>query len=110
MQAPARAYTEIDMSVLPDSQTLSDFCRRYGIRRLSLFGSAARGGVTASSDIDFLVEYDPAQRPGLVRLQEIEDELSSLCQGRPVDLVNPRYLNPRLRDRILREAIVQYEE
>ena len=97
------------MSPLPDRQRISDFCRRHNIRRLSVFGSAARGELTASSDVDFLVEYDPAHRPGLVQLQQIEDELSALCQGRSVELVNPKYLNPRLRDRIPREAIVQYE-
>ena len=62
------------MSPLPDHQIVSDFCRRHHIRRLSVFGSAARGELTRSSDIDFLVEYDPAHRPGLVMLQEIEDE------------------------------------
>lgn len=97
------------MGPLPDRQTISGFCRKHGIRRLSVFGSAARGELTPSSDIDFLVEYHPECRPGLVKLQEIEDELSRLCQGRPVDLVNPKYLNPRLRDRILSEAVVQYE-
>jgi predicted nucleotidyltransferase len=34
-----------------------------------------------SSDIDFLVEYDPAQRPRLVELQQIEDELSACARG-----------------------------
>lgn len=97
------------MSPLPDRQALSAFCRKHHVHRLSLFGSAARGDLQPSSDIDFLIEYEPAHRPGLIELQEIEDELSALCQGRPVDLVNPKYLNPRLRDRILGEAIVQYE-
>ena len=97
------------MGPLPDRHMISAFCRRHNIRRLSVFGSAARGELLPSSDVDFLVEYDPLRRPGAVELQEIEDELSALCQGRPVDLVNPRYLNPRLRERILREAVVQYE-
>ena len=97
------------MESLPDHHVLSSFCQRHNIRRLSVFGSAARGELLASSDVDFLVEYDPSHRPGVVKLQEIEDELSALCHGRPVDLVNPRYLNPRLRERILREAVVQYE-
>lgn len=94
---------------LPEPQVVSAFCRKHNIRRLSVFGSAARGELQPSSDIDFLVEYDPSHRPGLVELQQIQDELSELCQGRPVDLVNPKYLNPRLRDRILGEAVLQYE-
>lgn len=94
---------------LPEPHIVSAFCRKHGIRRLSVFGSAVRGELQPSSDIDFLIEYDPSRRPGLVQLQEIEDELSRLCDGRPVDLVNPKYLNPRLRERVLNEAIVQYE-
>jgi predicted nucleotidyltransferase len=97
------------MGVLPDHNILSAFCQRHSIRRLSLFGSAARGDLRPGSDVDFLVEYDPAHHPGLVELQQIEDELSALCQRRPVDLLNPKYLNPRLRERILGEAIVHYE-
>ena len=99
----------VSMVLLPDRHMLTAFCRRHYIRRLSVFGSAARGELLPSSDVDFLVEYDPSHRPGIVELQEIEDELSALCHGRPVDLVNPRYLNPRLRERILGEAVVQYE-
>lgn len=95
--------------LLNDTPALADFCQKHHIRRLSLFGSAVRGEMMPSSDVDFLVEYDPAHRPGLVELQDIEDELSQLCGGRRVDLVNPKYLSPLLRDRILREVIVQYE-
>lgn len=98
------------LATILDPSSLNSFCRRYGIERLSLFGSAARGELRPDSDLDFLVEYAPGQRPGLVRLQEIEDELSRLCGGRRVDLVNPRYLNPRIKDRILAEAELQYGE
>ena len=45
----------------------------------------------------------------MVELQEIEDRLSALY-GRKVDLVNPKYLNPRLKGRILAEAQLQYGE
>jgi hypothetical protein len=93
-----------------EPQSLARFCRRHHITRLSLFGSAARGEMTPASDVDFLVEYEEGHRPGLVQLQQIQDELSDLCGGRAVDLVNPRRLNPRLRDRILAEAQLQYAE
>ena len=99
----------MNLGVLPDQNILSDFCRRHNIRRLSIFGSAARGDLRPGSDVDFLVEYDPAHHPGMTELQQIEDELSAMCEGRPVDLLNPRYLNPRLRQRILGDAVVQYE-
>jgi predicted nucleotidyltransferase len=87
-----------------DSRELELVCRRYGVRRLSLFGSAVRGELQPDSDVDFLVEYDPSKRPGMVEMQELADRLSALYGGRKVDLVNPKYLNPRLKTRILAEA------
>ncbi len=86
------------MAALLDKEALERFCRRHHIVRLSLFGSAVRGELRAQSDLDFLVEYAAGHRPGLV------------AGWRQVDLVNPKYLNPRLRDRILAEAQMQYAE
>jgi hypothetical protein len=81
-----------------------------GVRRMSLFGSAVRGELGPASGIDFLVEYDPSNRPGMVEMQEIEDRLAALYGGRKIDLANPKYLNPRLKERILAEAQLQYGE
>jgi len=44
------------------------------------------------------------------RVFDIEEELSLVFDGRRIDLVNEKYLNPRLRKRILDEAKVQYGE
>jgi hypothetical protein len=44
------------------------------------------------------------------RIFQIEDELSALFGGRKVDIVNRKYLNHRIRDRILAEEEVQYAE
>jgi len=109
------AFQDVPMAVeisstLPDNLALERFCRRHHIVRLSVFGSAAREEIQPQSDVDFLVEYEAGHRHSLVALQQMEDELSELCGGRKVDLVNPRYLNPRLRDRILAEARLQYAE
>ena len=98
------------MAEILAKQALERFCPRRHIVRLSLFGSAVRGELRSDSDLDFLVEYEAGHRPGLVALQQIEDDLSELCGGRRVDLVNPKYLNHRLRDRILAEAQLQYAE
>jgi predicted nucleotidyltransferase len=75
-----------------------------------MFGSAVRGELTPDSDVDLLVEFDPDHRPGLVGRHELEQELSALFGGRRVDLVNPKYLNRRIRDRVLAEAEVQFAE
>jgi len=89
---------------------LADLCRRHYIRRLALFGSILRDDFRPDSDVDILVEFNPDHRPGMVRLYEIEQELSRLCGGHKVDLVNPKYLNHRIRDRVLAEAEVQFAE
>jgi predicted nucleotidyltransferase len=90
-------------------ERLADFCRRNHIRRLSLFGSVLRDDFRADSDIDVLVEFEPGHVPGL-RFIRLQDELSTLFEGRPVDLVTPKFLNRRIRDEVLRTAQVQYAE
>jgi len=66
-----------------------------------------RDDFTPESDIDVLVEFEPGHIPGF-RFVNVQDELSVLLGGRTVDLVTPKFLNYRIRDRVLREAKVQY--
>jgi len=94
---------------LPSESLLADFCKRRHIRRLSIFGSALRDDLRPDSDVDVLVEFQPGHTPGW-EIIDLEEELGSLFGGRRVDLVNPKYLHPRLRDRILASAVVQYAE
>ncbi len=47
-----------------DAAKLADLCPQYGVTELSLFGSAVRGEMGPDSDIDVLVEFDPAARVG----------------------------------------------
>jgi predicted nucleotidyltransferase len=92
-----------------DTAKLAAFCRRHHIRKLSFFGSVLRDDYGADSDVDVLVEFAPGHTPGLA-IVDVGDELSALLGGRRVDMVNPRYLNRRLRGCVLREAEVQYAE
>jgi uncharacterized protein len=94
---------------LPPRPLLADFCQRHHIRRLSLFGSVLRDDFRPDSDVDVLVEFQPGRTPGW-EIVDLEEELSSLFDGRRIDLVNPKYLNHRLRDTILNSAVVQYAE
>lgn len=71
---------------------LSDYCRQHHIRRLSLFGSYAKGTAHADSDIDLLVEFDSGMAPGLIGLSAMEAELSTLMGGRKIDLRTPQEL------------------
>lgn len=77
--------------------------RVLGVKSLSLFGSTARDEARADSDVDLLVELDYDKLPawGLIDLRL---HLKNLLQ-REVDLTNPNLLKPRLRSRILKEAI-----
>ena len=88
---------------------LGAFCRRHQIRRLRVFGSTARREDGPESDVDLLVEFRPGHAPGW-EIVALEEELSGLLDGRRVDLVNPKYMNHRLRDRILAEAETLYDE
>lgn len=91
------------------TNVIADFCRRHQVRRLALFGSALRDDFRPDSDIDVLVEFEPGHVPDFFRLYDIEQELSALFDGRPVDLVTYRALNIHLRDEVLASAQVQYE-
>ena len=86
-----------------DSSTLAELCRRFGVRELSLFGSAARGELRADSDIDVMVEFEPGIRIGLLKFQSLIDELDLLI-GRKVDLVTKRGLKPWVRTQVLKDA------
>jgi len=92
-----------------DRDIIAEFCRRNHIRRLALFGSVLRDDFGPGSDVDVLVEFEPGQLVGL-RFIEIERELSNLLGGRKVDLITPKFLNRRIRDRVLASAEVQYGE
>lgn len=87
---------------------LTDYCRSHHIRRLSLFGSQARGDARPNSDIDLLVEFDEGMSPGLIGLASMESELSGMLGGRKVDLRTPRELSHHFRDEVMRNAQVQY--
>ncbi len=92
---------------LPEDK-VAEFCRLHRIRRLALFGSVLRDDFRSDSDVDVLVEFEQGFRVGLIRLAGIELELSKLI-GRKVDLNTPGFLSKYYRDRILNEALVQYD-
>ena len=94
--------------VVPSDQ-LAAFCRRHHVTSLSLFGSVLRSDFHPESDVDVLIEFEPGHHPGFGLIQ-IQDELSDLLGGRPINLVSPKFLNRRIRDRVLAEAEVIYGE
>lgn len=89
------------------TDSLIEFCRRYHIRKMALFGSALRGELKPESDLDILVEFDPAYIPGL-HFMTMQEELSALL-GRRVDLNTPNFLSHHFRDEVLATAELLYE-
>ncbi len=93
---------------MPLSSALSAFCRKNKIKKLSLFGSILRPDFRPDSDVDILVEFVPGEKPGFLGLQKMENELSGLFGGRHIDLHTAEDLSRYFRERVVREAELQY--
>lgn len=76
--------------------------RAAGIRRLSMFGSVARGDAAADSDVDLAAELDPSVHMDLFRLTALERRIADLL-GRPVDLLPEPVEKRRLQVNIDRD-------
>ena len=87
------------------------FCQKHRIRRLDVFGSVARGQMTAASDLDLLVTPDEVHPPSTAELLEMAGEAEELA-GTPVDFVlRPsleRSPNRFAREHILATAVCVY--
>ena len=92
---------------LISEEKLSEFCNKRNISKLSLFGSALRDELNENSDIDLLVEFKQNNVPGLMKLAEIELELTEMI-GRKVDLRTPAELSRYFRNEVLSKAKVEY--
>ena len=92
---------------------IADICRRFGVRQLSVFGSAARVDDfdPERSDVDFLVEFNSRapEAPSLKTYFELKDSLEALF-GRSVDLVEPGAIrNPYFKASIERSREPVFE-
>ena len=91
-----------------DHDALAEFCRKWRIRELSIFGSALRDDFGPQSDLDFLVSFEEGTGFDLFDLFEMKEELEARC-GRSVDLVQKEALrNPWRKREILRTCEVLY--
>jgi len=82
--------TELVLSVLDEHR---EELRRLGVRRLGLFGSTVRNEATDASDLDFLVEFREKTFDAYMDLKTLLERIFD----RPVDLVLPENVKPRLR-------------
>ena len=96
-----------EMAVKLPRDKITEFCKTHHISKLSLFGSALREDFSENSDIDILVEFEPGQTVGFLKLAGMELELTAII-GRRIDLRTPAELSRYFRQDVLAAAEVQY--
>lgn len=100
------------VNVTLDLEKIKEFCERWGVEELALFGSVLREDFGPQSDVDVLVRFSPEANVSLLSYMEMVHELEGLF-GRKVDLVTGRSIeesqNPIRRQEILSTAEVIYE-
>jgi predicted nucleotidyltransferase len=87
---------------------ITAFCKKYLIRKLSLFGSVLRDDFRPDSDVDVLVEFEPQARISYFDLAEMQIELEQIV-GRAVDIGTPDMLSKYIRKQVLESMHVIYE-
>ncbi len=91
----------------PDA--IRHFCEKYKIAEFSLFGSVLRDDFGPDSDIDVLIHFSRGGEMTLENMIEMKEELSSLFDGRKIDLVERALLkNPFRRYEILNNRRILY--
>jgi predicted nucleotidyltransferase len=83
-------------------EAILDLCARHGATKVRVFGSVARGEAQEGSDLDLLVVFEEGRT--LLDHARLKLALEGLL-GVPVDVVSEEGLAPRLRERVLREAV-----
>lgn len=108
----AAQYTLEPANALPavPKRKLAAICRRYGVQKMSLFGSAARNELRPDSDVDLLVEFKANSGTTSFDLVHMQDELSPLFANRAIQVTGPGILrNPYRRETILPDLRTLYE-
>jgi predicted nucleotidyltransferase len=112
LQEHAAPYNVEPSGRLPEinAKALAAICRKYGVRKMSLFGSAARNELRPDSDVDLLVEFKRTRKTSTFDLVHLQDELSPLFANRTVQIAGPGILrNPYRRKSILPDLRSLYE-
>jgi len=92
----------LDFIITNNRTKILDLARKHGIHNVRIFGSMAKGSATLSSDVDLLVDLDEGY--DLFDLGACLMDLQDLLH-RKIDMVTQDALHPRIREKILREAV-----
>lgn len=93
---------ELKQYVASINLNLEELKRKFGVKKIAIFGSTARGENTKKSDIDIIVELD--QPIGFFAFIELENHLQKML-GKKVDLTTKNSLKPAIKKTILKEAV-----
>ncbi|MET0397399.1 MAG: nucleotidyltransferase family protein [Longimicrobiaceae bacterium] len=104
---------DVEAGIDLPGERIAEFCRRWHVVELALFGSVLRDDFGPASDVDVLVTFDPENTPSLFDHVDMQDELAVIF-GRPVDLATRKGVeqspNPFRRKAILGSARTVYED
>lgn len=102
MQRPTDGLTTRDEILGVLRSRWNELSKEFGVRRLALFGSAARDSLVPDSDVDILVVFE--QRSTFDGFMDLKFRLEELL-GRRVDLVTDKALRPRIATIVARECV-----
>jgi predicted nucleotidyltransferase len=91
-------------------ERIAEFCRKWGIRKLSFFGSVTREDFDPErSDVDVLVEFHRDRIPGWEYYYDLPMELGEIV-GRKIDMRTPAEISPHAMPRVREDLIEEYDE
>lgn len=102
-------HQDIQRKIETIKRTVAPIFERSNVLKAGLFGSITRGEDREESDIDILVQFDPAKKISLFDVIGVEQELTDLL-GKKVDLVQYQTIKPGLKAYILPNEIRIYEK
>ncbi len=94
----------VETAIALPMEKIAEFCQRWDLTELALFGSILRDDFNANSDVDVMVQFHPEAHPTLFDLAEMEEELKQLFQ-RDVDLMTRKGIEGS-RNYLRRQAIL----